>query len=117
MLEQRIIRIIIEWTEEGRIFLVSNGQRQEVSTLHEALLRIEETLTMLGRSITDSDTDIVNKRTVTVSKLKPQTEEDKDWIQTLCGKYRDVLTPTEQYFREKQEEIELEERKITRHKA
>jgi len=98
-------RIIIERREDGQIFLVFDRKRQEMSTLRDALHYIEKTFTPLYRS----GTDIVN----TKSNPKSEAKETKNWIHALCGKYRDMLTSSEQYFLEKQEEIEMEENKLT----
>lgn len=63
-----------------------------------------------------SEEEVVKYATQAIAEFRSK-KYDKHWVQTLCGKYRDVLTPTEQYFKEKQEEIELEEDKLARHNA
>ncbi|MCZ6676281.1 MAG: histidine kinase [Candidatus Poribacteria bacterium] len=99
-------RMIIEQTAEGEISVVHDGVSQTMSTLEEALHAIKETFTASQ-----------GQRVSAVRETKQPAKEDQDWIRALCGKYRDVLTPTEQYFREKQEEIELEARRLDKRRS
>jgi hypothetical protein len=89
-----------------------NGNRVgvflDIADYRKILEKLEEL-----ESIHASDTVKASRGEVIPSEqADDETEaEAQDW-RALCGKYRDVLTPTEQFFREKQEEIELKERKL-----
>ncbi|MBI3919806.1 MAG: hypothetical protein HY318_00205 [Armatimonadetes bacterium] len=86
----------IERTPSGTIVVSSNGKVREVSSLRAALSLIETHLT-LSRP---------RRHAARHGELDP--------IQTLCGKYRDALTPTDQWIVEHREEVALEERKLAR---
>ena len=91
-----------------------NGNRVgvflDIADYHKILEKLQEVA-----SIRASDTvKAARDEVISSEQVDSETKaEAQDW-RALCGKYRGVLTPTEQFFREKQEEIELEERKLTR---